>query len=57
MTKLKLELESLVVESFETSGDGTSSGTVWGYDSFTATTGGPGFCPEWCSGDSHCGQC
>ena len=57
MTKLKLELESLVMESFETSGDGTSSGTVWGFDSFTATTGGPGFCPEWCSGGSYCGQC
>ncbi|HEX8273364.1 MAG TPA: hypothetical protein VF615_12045 [Longimicrobiaceae bacterium] len=54
MEKLKLDLDSLVVESFETSGQSTSRGTVDAYDSFTATTGGEGFCPYYCSDDSRC---
>lgn len=57
MQKLKLDLESLAVETFETSGDSTSRGTVYAYDGSLATSGGPYFCPYECSGGSECGQC
>lgn len=57
MQKLKLDLDSLAVETFETSDASTPRGTVEGYDSITATTGGEGFCPWECSGASECRQC
>ncbi len=47
MLKLKLDLDSLVVETFETSDDDSAAGTVHGYDSWE-TTGGPYYCPADC---------
>lgn len=54
MQKLKLDLDSLAVESFETSDQSTSRGTVDAYEGSLATTGGPYFCPYYCSDDSRC---
>jgi hypothetical protein len=52
MNKLKLDLESLTVDTFETvADDGETRGTVEAYGSpwsFTATSGGYGFCPDDC---------
>lgn len=47
MRKLKLDLDSLVVQTFETAEEGGSRGTVKAHDSL-ATTGGPWHCPAWC---------
>lgn len=53
MKKLKLDLESLTVDTFQTVDDDSETrGTVEAYDSpwsFTATTGGYGFCPDDCA--------
>jgi hypothetical protein len=51
MRKLKLDVESLAVQTFETASDAGSRGTVQAHDS-VGTTGGPWFCPADC-GDSQ----
>lgn len=48
MQKLKLDLESLAVETFETVGEGTSSGTAQQFDYTRETSGGPYHCPYFC---------
>ena len=47
MRKLKLEVDALKVQTFETSDDAESYGTVQAHDSW-ATTGGPYYCPADC---------
>jgi len=56
MRKLKLELDSLVVETFETGDDSTLRGTVEAYDSWE-TTGGPYFCPADCGSEGCSRSC
>jgi hypothetical protein len=53
MRKLKLELDSLVVETFETGGAGTSSATAGELGFTVATSGGPYFCPDNCASDEQ----
>jgi hypothetical protein len=54
MRKLKLDLDSLVVQTFETAGDAGSRGTVKAHDSL-ATTYGPWNCPYYCDpSDAPC---
>lgn len=55
MRKLTLDVDSLVVQTFETTDETKDRGTVRAYDSW-GTTGGPWFCPYYCdSGDRTCG--
>ncbi len=51
MRKLKLNVESLAVQTFETAKDTGSRGTVKAHDSWEST-GGPWFCPADCGGGS-----
>jgi hypothetical protein len=53
MRKLKLNLDSLNVQTFETAKDTASQGTVKAYDSW-GTTGGPWFCPYYCETGESC---
>jgi hypothetical protein len=55
MRKLKLDLDSIVVQSFETVDVDGARGTVDAHES-TATTGGPYLCAENCASD-NVGQC
>ncbi|HEU0012165.1 MAG TPA: pinensin family lanthipeptide [Longimicrobium sp.] len=48
MRKLKLELDTLEVESFETGAEHRLNGTVRGHDDDTVET-------EWCTGYPDCG--
>jgi len=55
MRKLKLDLESLVVQTFETAEGDERKGTVHARDSWEST-GGPYFCPADCvPTDNTCG--
>jgi hypothetical protein len=56
MRKLKLDVESLAVQTFETASDAGSRGTVKAHDSW-ATTGGPGLCPAACVGTDSNPSC
>jgi hypothetical protein len=47
MRKLKLDVESLAVQTFETAKRDERKGTVHARDSWE-TTGGPYFCPAYC---------
>ena len=52
MRKLKLDLDSLAVETFETSDHSTSAGTQ-ANDFTVATSGGPYLCPDNCASDEY----
>lgn len=51
MRKLKLDIDSLAVQTFETDEAAGKQGTVQAYDSLS-TTGGPWLCPYVCDSDS-----
>jgi hypothetical protein len=50
MRKLKLDIDSLAVQTFETDEAARKRGTVQAHDSL-ASTGGPWFCPAACETD------
>ncbi|MDB4952049.1 MAG: hypothetical protein JWM27_4698 [Gemmatimonadetes bacterium] len=52
MKKLKMDLDGLQVQSFETDSKGEERGTVRGFDS---TTGGPFGCQDACMSSFYCG--
>lgn len=48
MRKLKLDIDSLVVQTFKTDEAAEKQGTVQAYDSWPTTTAGPWFCDHDC---------
>ena len=58
MRKLKLALDSLVVQTFETTAGSDARGTVYARDSYDTTTGGPYLCDHVCPTlDPTCESC
>ena len=53
MRKLKLAVDSLSVQTFETAEDTTSQGTVKAHESWEST-GGPWLCPYYCETGTSC---
>ena len=53
MRKLKLDIDSLVVQTFKTDEAADKQGTVQAHDSVETTTAGPWFCQYECPSLEH----
>ncbi|HEX2202288.1 MAG TPA: hypothetical protein VHG91_03265 [Longimicrobium sp.] len=52
MRKIRLDIEDLAVESFDTAGQGENAGSVRGHDSYASEYSNCATCPEGCPRDT-----